>query len=333
MQNKSSDSQHNVFKQGINNFQHTKYKEIEKYYLSETIKLSLITGPLYCISANMQFLNMSNIIRKSVSNNERKKINFKSSSVHLPFKPNFFASYKECVFSLYRQGTLGFYKGNFFRLLFFTLTNKIKTICDPKILQLSEKFRNHKLREIVLYPLVDMLLNPLLVIESRYSIQNRKKGFRIYNNIFEVFTKSWRELYIGASYSIPRNLLFLLGLNFYFIYPSTYLQIFSVTLAHVLSYPVLTIQRNKIFTSVNTEYLPKYQYNNGPFWKDILNNVGIFHLYRGFFSYFLATVLWHLYVPHMSKVKFYKNIFEIDPNKEVFKLDFLEDDEYVDEEK
>ena len=32
-------------------------KQVEKYYISETCKLSIATGPLYYISAQLQYLN------------------------------------------------------------------------------------------------------------------------------------------------------------------------------------------------------------------------------------------------------------------------------------
>lgn len=329
---------HNVFKQGIQNFQVSKYKEVEKYYLSETIKLSLLTGPLYCISANMQFLNLNLNSKSSLTDNSvtKNKIISNSRTLSLPFKPTFYTNYKDCVFNLYRQGLLGFYKGNMCRLTFFTATNKLKTTLEY---QYHVKFakgndfllKNKKLRELIFYSIADILLNPLLVIESRYSIQNRRKGFRIYNNLLEVLSKSWKELYLGASYSLPRNFVFLLGLNTYFIYPSYYLQIFSVFLAHVLSYPILTIQRNKIFHSIHSEYLPRPPDSPIAFYKYIINNAGIQSLYRGFPSFLLATSLWHLYVPKMAKMKFYKNIFQDEPNKDLFKIDFLEEDEYGDE--
>jgi hypothetical protein len=304
----SSGKDHNIFKVGIEKYQVNKYREVEKYYLSETIKLSLITGPLYCISANMQFLSHSTI------------------TTSFPFKPNFFSSYKECLFNLRRQGLLGFYKGNFYRLLFFSCTNKVKKSLDPFF---SNYVKNKRLKELVLYSTADILLNPLLFIEARYSIQNRRKGYAIYNNLLDVFRKSGREIYSGALYSIPRNCLFLLSLNFYFLYPHQYTQVVSVFFAHLLSYPILTIQRNKIFQSNLIDYLPKNNYGFIGFAKGLIKEFGFLSLYRGFLSYGLATVAWHLYVPFMAKAKFYNNALKDD--QDALKLDFFEDDEYEEE--
>jgi hypothetical protein len=312
--------EHNILKQGMENYQVNKYKEIEKYYLSETIKLSLLTGPLYLISANMQFLQVGIINSSNLSFLQN---NIPNYTLNLPFKPSIFSSIKENVFSLRRQGLLGFYKGNFYRLLFLTGTNRLKKYMDPIMNQYLKV--NTKLKELILYSFADFLLNPLLFIESRYSIQNRNPGFRLYKNTFDLITKSWRELYTGAYYSVPRNIVFVLSLNIYFIYPSQYLQIFSVFLAHLLSYPILTLQRNKIYHSYYIDYLPK-QNSTGLFSTQIIKDYGFLSLYRGFSTYILATLLWHMYVPTMAKAKFYKNAL-MDDKGDVMKLDFFEDDE------
>jgi hypothetical protein len=333
---------HDIFKQGIQSYQAYKYRELEKYYISETIKLSLLTGPLYCLSANLQFLNnriYSNSfgdnmnqgtknIKTSISSN---KAGVTRSLLNYPFRPSFVQSYRDCLFNLYRQGKfgLGFYKGNGYRLLFFTATTKLKQSIDLEISKLVSM--NRKIKEIILYSLVDFILNPLLFLESRYSIQNRRKGFCIYENIFDVFKKSWKELYLGASYSIPRNVSFLLALNFYLIYPSSFMQGFSVFLAHLLSYPILTVQRNKIYHSQIIPYLPKPETSTSMF-KYLINNYGFFSLYRGFGSYIIATGLWHYFVPRMAKIKFYKNALNGEKSEDVFKINFLEDDEEEDSE-
>ena len=193
--NPPSPNSHNIFKIGIENYQANKYKEIEKYYLSETIKLSLLTGPLYCISANMQFLFKTKNNSSITSDNS---ISFFKKNIHstssFAFKPNFFSNYKECIFSLRRQGILAFYKGNFYRLLFFSTTNQLKKHLDSSV---SKYAKNKRLKDIMLYSLVDIFLNPLLFIEARYSIQNRRKGFKIYSNLFDLLNKSWREIYSG----------------------------------------------------------------------------------------------------------------------------------------
>jgi len=340
MNNNSEQSNpHDVFKQGIQSYQIYKYKELEKYYISETIKLSILTGPLYCLSANLQFLNnrlFPNTIRDTSNTASSQKTSILNSNktaannlLNYPFRPSFVQSYRDCLFNLYRQGAfgLGFYKGNGWRILFFTATNKLKQSIDVEISKFVSI--NKRVKEVILYSLVDFLLNPILFLESRYSIQNRRKGYSIYANIFDVLKKSRKELYLGASYSIPRNIIFMLSLNFYLIYPSKFLQGFSVFLAHLLSYPILTVQRNKIYHSQVIPYLPKPDTSISMF-KFLTNNYGFLSLYRGFGSYIIATGLWHYFVPRMAKIKFYKNALAGEKADDVFKINFLEDDEEED---
>jgi len=335
--NSGKGNSHDIFKQGIQSYQAYKYRELEKYYISETIKLSLLTGPLYCLSANMQFLNNriysqtfgdNNLAsdNKNIKSTNSNKIGVARSLLNYPFRPSSVESYRDCLLNLYRQGKfgLGFYKGNGYRLLFFTATTKLKQSIDLEVSKFVSL--NRKIKEIILYSLVDFILNPLLFLESRYSIQNRRKGFCIYENILDVLRKSWKELYLGASYSIPRNIAFLLSLNFYLIYPSSFMQGFSIFLAHFLSYPILTVQRNKIYHSQIIPYLPKSDPSNSIV-KYLINNYGFISLYRGFGSYIIATGLWHYFVPRMAKIKFYKNALAGEKPEDVFKLNFFEDDE------
>lgn len=323
---------HNIFKQGIQSYQIYKYKELEKYYISETIKLSIITGPLYCLSANLQFLS-NRIYSNSMIDNTKPSItntNKANLLLNYPFRPSSVQGYRDSIFNLYRQGSLGlgFYKGNGWRILFFTATNKLKQSIDLEISKYVTL--NRRIKEVILYSMVDFILNPLLFLESRYSIQNRRKGFCIYGNVFDVLKKSWRELYLGASYSIPRNIIFMLSLNFYLIYPTKFMQGFSVFLAHLLSYPILTVQRNKIYHSQIIPYLPKPDTTSSMF-KYLINNYGFFSLYRGFASYIIATGLWHYFVPRMAKIKFYKNALAGEKPEDVFKINFLEDDDEDDD--
>jgi hypothetical protein len=334
--------QHNVFKQGIKEFQINKYKQLENYYLAETLKLSFFTSPLLCISENMQYLNKeihnknNEFLKTSMHRNKFSILNPfssvfpKTESVIFPFKPSFYKNYRECFINLRRQGILGFYKGNFYRLLFFIYTDKFKQQLDLQVFKVYKDFYkiNKFLRNIVLYSFADIILNPLLFIESRYTVQNRLKGFRIYNNILDVVRYSWKEIYRGCSFSIPKNTLFVLGTYSHKLLPEgKNFQYLSVALAHLLSYPILTVQRNYIYQSFYQIYFPKDTYSKS-YLKFFLSNFGFQNLYRGFFPYSVAIFSWHLVVPNAAKHKFYRNIFEKDKdNSNLLEMNFFEEDE------
>jgi hypothetical protein len=309
-------NQHDAFKQSIKNIDNFKAKNIVQYYISETIKLSFITGPLYCLSANLQYLDKS--LFESISDKNTRKL--PAYSITRPFRPNFYYNYRDCIYNLYKQGIGGFFKGNLLRLFYFGSTSELK-------LRLENTFGKYikstkVIREIIFYSIADIILHPLLFVESRYCIQNRRKGYRLYNNLFTVIRMSWRELYNGSIYSIPRNFIFVTSLNLYYLFPSTYMNIFTVSLAHIASYPLLTVQRNIIFHSKYIDYLP---FPENISFKNFLNKYGFFGLYRGFLAYSFATGLWHVYVPMAAKKKLFDYMFQNESN--AFKLNIFDDDE------
>lgn len=328
-------AEHAFFKDSIKSFDFNKSSQMRQYYLTETIKLSVITGPLYCLSSNLQYLQKGNneMIKPFNSNTSKSLVdsslfrptNTPYRSIIRPFKPSYYTSYRDAFFNLYKQGIQGLYKGNVYRLSFFTLTNELKQLIELNYGHMVKV--NWLLRECVLYSLTDVFLHPLLFVESRYSIQNRRPGFRAYKNIISVLEKSGHELYRGALYSIPRNILFVLALNLYFVLPNQAMHIVSIALAHLLSYPILTIQRNLVYSSKSYGYFPNQFHNiNNNIPKYIIQNFGIFSLYRGFLSYGLATGLWHYLVPANAKYRFYKNM-RLGEEGDIFKINLFEEEE------
>jgi hypothetical protein len=316
----NENDQHGIFREGAKNFEIHKKFEVEKYYLSETIKLSIVTGPLYLLSANLQYFDknliQSNFISISKSSYQNgKKVDLLSNfmlkntienSIIRPFRPSYYINYREAVLNIFRQGNFALYKGNLLRLSFFISSGQLKKYTE---LNYGKYFNfNNILKDIFLYGLADIFMHPLLFLESRFSIQPYKKGRRIYNSPLSLLNnKSFLEIYKGSLLSIPRNILFVLSLNSYYIYPEKIMNFISVSLAHILSYPILTIQRNVIFRSNRVNYLPNNE-NTKELIKSIYNNIGFFGFYRGFGAYALATGLWHYIVPSAANQRFYINL-------------------------
>jgi len=350
-QSQNAPDQHGMFKQGQKNYEFQKKFEIEKYYISETIKLSLVTGPLYCLSANMQFLDKSIIETNHRAFVPGKKADFFSNfllknspvtSVLRPFKPSYFINYREAVLNIFRQGYIALYKGNVLRLSFFISTSQLKKFFEYKYGKYLQF--NRVLREILTYSAIDLLMHPLLFLESRFSVQPYRKGFRIYNSVLSILTKGryLTEVYNGALYSIPRNILFVLSLNSYYLFPDKLTNLIAVALAHLLSYPILTLQRNAIYQSNKIHYLPEKDKNFVQLFKNLINTFGFFGLYRGFGAYALATCLWHYIVPTAANQRFYINLLsasgsgdkvENKMNLKMRMFDEEEDDEEGEEDK
>ena len=88
-----------------------------------------------------------------------------------PFRAPVYTSYSECIKGIYRQGWLGFYKGNFMRQSYLLLggTAQIEIAFRTQGIIGSYGFLNHLLGAII----ADMFFHPLHLIESRYILQNR----------------------------------------------------------------------------------------------------------------------------------------------------------------
>jgi hypothetical protein len=331
----NSPDQHGLFKQGAKTYEVQKKFEIEKYYISETIKLSLVTGPLYCLSANLQYLEKTLIESNFKNFHPGKKADFTSNfllkkspitSILRPFKPSYFINYREAILNIFRQSYVALYKGNILRLSFFMSTSQLKKYVEYKYGKYLQF--NKVLKEMLTYAAIDFILHPLLFLESRFSIQPNRKGFRIYNSVFSVFTNNrFLELYKGSLYSIPRNFVFVLSLNSYYIYPDKLTNMIAVGLAHLLSYPILTLQRNAIFQSNKIDYFPVKEKNFIELIKNIINTFGFFSLYRGFSAYALATGLWHYVVPTAANQRFYINLLSTDKKESNSMLKMFDEEE------
>jgi hypothetical protein len=270
----------------------------------------------------LQYFDQNLIKSNFLSNPQGKKLDFSSnfllktsttSSLLRPFRPSYYINYREGILNIFRQGYFALYKGNLLRLSFFISTGQLKKRSEL----LYGKYLNFNsiLKDILLYGLADFLMHPLLFLESRFSIQSYKKGRRIYNNIFSIINnKSFFEIYKGCLLSIPRNIVFVLSLNSYYLYQEKIMNFLSVSLAHILSYPILTLQRNIIFRSNRTHYLPNNE-NALQLTKNIYNTLGMFGFYRGFGAYSIAIGLWHYIVPTAANQRFYINLLKEENNQ------------------
>lgn len=267
-------------------------KQVEKYYISETVKLSIATGPLFYISIQLQYLNKNNNISR-------------------PFKICSFNKIYDLLKHTYYQGFLAFYKGNLSRLSFFIGTVQAKKYIEVNF---DEKIfiKNKILREIILFSFVDIMFNPLLFIETRLAMQNKNKGFKVYNGIIDVLLKCKYDVFSYSILNVYRNILFVLAVNTFFIAPSKVMNFSSVLLSHILSYPLLTLQRNLYLRENKQTYFDFSNEKNSFFkFKEIINiirNHSILSLYKGFSFYIISIGLWHYYVPSAAKHKYYQNL-------------------------
>ena len=272
-------------------------KEVQKYYFSETIKLSLVTGPFYAFTGQFQYLSQS------------------FNNLSRPFRFNCFVTSFQLAQHMFKQGILGLYKGNLCRLMFFISTVHIKKHIELEYDFVVDKIRNKILKDILLFSLVDIIFNPLLFLETRLMLQN-KKPFCLNHNIFNMISSNYKELYKGSVVSLYRNFFFCSGITIFFLNPSTLFNWISIFISHLLSYPFLTIQRNIMARSNSNVYLEQdfkaknkidkfFRFSEIVFY---FKNFGIIKIYRGFPTYIFSIFLWHYYVPPAAKFKYYQNI-------------------------
>jgi len=132
--------------------------------------------------------------------------------INKPYRAPIYRSYWECIQGLYRQGILGFYKGNGMRLahvfLFLQVRLKMQFYFD------TEKDiykRNSFIKDFAAAAIADVFLHPLHLAEARLVLQNRLPNFQSYKSSWSLFISSYREFHRGMSAHVPRN--FILALS------------------------------------------------------------------------------------------------------------------------
>ena len=284
--------------------------EIKSYYLVETVKLSIVTGPLYCLSNNLQFLSSELVKRNQITSTSKSFFQFLNKglptlSIVRPFKHSFYRNYLDILTNFYKQGLNSFYKGNLTRLSYFTTTNALKSQLDFYTKAL--KFPNF-IKDIVVFSIVDIVCNPLLYLESKISTSNAKK---LYNG------RSWLTLltndnpFRGSTLNVPRNILFVAGLNTSMISESIPREV-SIAIGHILAYPILTVHRNVMLQSYVDPTAPRPAAGPYSHFTRIYNTNGVVGFYRGFISFSVATALWHAVVPKQAKLRYMRNLLEDD---------------------
>ena len=131
-----------------------------------------------------------------------------------PFKPPSYTGYSECLRALYRQRMpMSLYKGNLTRSVHLFAFHKLNTygtftvesLLGPTWKQMKEI---PLLTDFLLAALVDMMLQPLHVAETRMTIQNRTRNFAIYHSLKDYFRQTpVRDMFRGCLIHMPRNML------------------------------------------------------------------------------------------------------------------------------
>jgi hypothetical protein len=296
---------------------------------------SILYAPFYTISISRQlsvtphkeiygdFVNPNNSKELMKLSNEvtlRDAKNFeliKQSGViegQKPYRAPIYDNYWQTIKGLYRQGILGFYKGNFMRLVTAATSQRL-SISIHWALKERFDFMNHFhiLREWLVMSFCDMVCHIGFVIENRYVLQNRQPQFLIYKNIIQFYKRSHYEIFRAAISHFPKNFLFLFGYYLNVIRKdATYTS--SMILGSIFSYPYMTAFRRVVCESTSMPGLLPVRYLNTLHAIFLIRKEeGLFKgLYKGFFAYYIGIMIWCWTVPAIASIQYHKRIIEED---------------------
>jgi hypothetical protein len=231
-----------------------------------------------------------------------------------PYRAPIYDNYWQTIKGLYRQGILGFYKGNFVRLATIATSQRVGISLQWALKERFD-FINHFqfLREWGIMSFCDVMTHLGFVLENRYVLQNRQPQFLIYKNALQFYKRSYAEIFRGAGGHIPKNFLFLFGyyLN---LLRSDASYTSSVILGSIFSYPYMTAFRRIVCESTSMPGLLPVRYLNTLHAIFLIRREeGLFRgLYKGFFAYLIGISIWCSIVPGIAYMQYHKKQIEDD---------------------
>lgn len=321
------------------------YKKLKDYkyfgcQLYETIKISLITGPLFVLAISKQLSVPKNkelypdsatpteapkskskevgFLQKALTLRESRNFEVTKASGMLPgqkpYRAPIYESYFDVLRGLRKQGFLAFYKGNLYRIMFFGATGRVKITGEWALRERSNFFeKTNFLRKLLVYTICDMILHPLFFIENRYVLQNRLPHFQVYSSLIKFRTRSEYEMFNGVLGHFPKNFFYLIGYGSSASRDSNSV-IMSTIFGHTFMYPILTGMRRIVCqTSIIPGMLPLRYLNLLHAVALIRREEGFFKgLYSGYIAYILAVFIWVAFAENFGKFNYYLKVTEGD---------------------
>ena len=243
------------------------------------------------------------------SNSELNKIaNLRLKTVSLPFKANSYANYMELTHSLFRQGMLSFFKGNFIRWSHMMLFHYLRINFSLRIDQYTggNFVRNQPfIKEFIVATFADFILHPLHLAEARFILQSRHLNFWVYPSTLAFLKRSYSEMWKGIFLHIPRNAWMALSGVSYLANLDIRLFYLQSFIMHSIAYPFLVVQRRLECQSEHIGMLPKRYKNYFDATKQMIKQEGLRSLYKGFSIYSIAIFIWISTVPSITQLCLY----------------------------
>ena len=212
-----------------------------------------------------------------------------------PFIPQYFNKYKNVFRSLGKEGLKGFYKGNLFGIIYTNLQTffKIKSSFEIEnyLNTRNDGFSEWQSFSSILFvnTLIDILLQPIHQIQSRFILQDSRANFKLYFSLLDYIKKSNKKnlktFFQGWQTNLPINIAFSISSTI----PNNnkFALIFSsYFLTSILVYPFMTLQRRLECMDLKNNFGLKLRYNNmRNGFQVVFREEGLRGFYKGFVAH------------------------------------------------
>jgi Mitochondrial carrier protein len=252
-------------------------KPLEKFYETTTTEVSkLELAKSYDMAVKERKFNELQLSSGMVNANK-------------PFRPPYYANYRQAALALVAQGYQGFFKGNVVEIIRFAIG-----VYPKYYFLMSAQISEYPLIYKVFIALGSELLTehlaqPFRTAQTRFVLQNRIPEFVLYRSLYKYFQNvPLNETFQGYNVILPKRLIYFFSLTS--SYDSIWKNIGWCLGVLTLVYPLETVQRRLEAQSTEHSMLPR-RYIDEIRWtlSRIYHEEGIRGIYRGYICNILAN--------------------------------------------
>ncbi|CAD8047564.1 unnamed protein product [Paramecium sonneborni] len=261
-----------------------------------TTALGILTQPLQVIHTTFQLSikkmdfqvnNLKDIMESKITLGEQKKLEQILKNKIINYQGASYQNYNAVFKGLGEQGILGFFKGLGTGIVYQITNSQLRYFLIQKYF--NEKKLIQNLYASLVGMVVDVITNPLMLIQSKMIYQNRLPNFRTYRSVFDLLKKE-RNLYKGSLGHIYKHIFISLSqIPSIYINDTRFCLGYLLMIQQVVSYPFLTVIRRLHCQGIKPFMLNT---NYSGFWdgaKQIYAQEGVLSFYRGFAAFGIAN--------------------------------------------
>ncbi len=209
-------------------------------------------------------------------------------------------TYREAQELLTKQGLLGFFKGNCFRILHSVLQHTLRMNAGYPLVILDSK----RLTEMPIFAkfsyffttnlLIDLIIHPLHLGETRFVLQNRMERLALYQSIpafVRSFRGRWGRMWQGWEANVPLNLATAAAYSLIAEKRPYESMALSFICSNIVAYPLYTVMRRREVVSSQRGMvagsLPPFRTHVSEIWQ----TEGYRGFYRGFIGYMVVQMI------------------------------------------